>query len=381
MSKGADGSQPLTAHRVATRLLLQRCVHQRSQAWKSRHRGDPRAARWPWSCGHHRFGQDGVCLWFGIHQCCGRRFETGAADLDGDGQVSVHELYQYVYDQVRRGTSSQTPTMSADDMRGQLYLAKNPHAPLPLPVKLEQALTSEVAWERLWAVDGLRRLLTSDAPGGQKRTARQTLARLRDADTDLDVQKAASEVLSEVSRRPDATDHHGRLSRWLVGVGLVLTAVVALVVVTVRPWTLITAKPPIACSPSTKPADGVLSFGTLLPKTGELIFTGQAMDAGVHLAMKDINDAGGIPGMEVKLDDANQRDEGDVSADIASKSEDHKAIAYDGPSGPLRFTDHGEPSSATYNIGKIQADGTVKTLRSETVTLAITPTPAQPSAR
>ena len=59
--------------------------------------------------------------------------KTGAADLDGDGQVSVHELYHYVYDQVRRGTSSQTPTMSADDMRGPFYLAKNPHVPLPTP--------------------------------------------------------------------------------------------------------------------------------------------------------------------------------------------------------------------------------------------------------
>jgi uncharacterized caspase-like protein len=59
--------------------------------------------------------------------------KTGAADLDGDGQVSVHELYHYVYDQVRRGASSQTPTMSADDMRGPFYLAKNPHVPLPTP--------------------------------------------------------------------------------------------------------------------------------------------------------------------------------------------------------------------------------------------------------
>jgi branched-chain amino acid transport system substrate-binding protein len=46
---------------------------------------------------------------------------------------------------------------------------------------------------------------------------------------------------------------------------------------------------------------------------------------------------------------------------------DHKNIAYAGPSGPLRFTDHGEPSSYTYVISEIQADGTVKPLRSERV--------------
>jgi branched-chain amino acid transport system substrate-binding protein len=38
--------------------------------------------------------------------------------------------------------------------------------------------------------------------------------------------------------------------------------------------------------------------------------------------MKDINDAGGIPGIAVKLDEANQRDEGYPSADTASQSTD-----------------------------------------------------------
>jgi branched-chain amino acid transport system substrate-binding protein len=48
----------------------------------------------------------------------------------------------------------------------------------------------------------------------------------------------------------------------------------------------------------------------------------------------------------------------------------HKDIAYDGPSGPLEFYDSGEPHSATYIIGEIQAGGTVKTLRKESVSLA-----------
>jgi len=44
---------------------------------------------------------------------------------------------------------------------------------------------------------------------------------------------------------------------------------------------------------------------------------------------------------------------------------DHKDIAYAGPSGLLRFTDHGEPSSAMYDISEIQPDGTVKPLWTE----------------
>ncbi|MCA1835420.1 MAG: hypothetical protein LC721_03390, partial [Actinobacteria bacterium] len=39
-----------------------------------------------------------------------------------------------------------------------------------------------------------------------------------------------------------------------------------------------------------------------------------------------------------------------------------KDIDYDGPSGPLEFTDPGEPPTAAYVINKIQPDGTVKPL-------------------
>jgi branched-chain amino acid transport system substrate-binding protein len=247
--------------------------------------------------------------------------QTGAADLDGDGQVSADELYQYVYDQVRRKTPDQTPTKSADRMRGQLYLAKNPHALLPLPAELEQVLASEITWKRLWAVDGLQRLLRGDHPGGQKLTARQALVRLRDNDTDLDVRTAASEALSRVSRRPDVPDHPRPSRRWLVGVGLALAVVLVLVIVR-PPIPSVHEANPIPCSPSARPAYGVLSFRTLLPKTGDFNYTGPALDDAVQLAVRDINDAGGIPGIAVKLDAANERDEGDPSADTASQSVD-----------------------------------------------------------
>jgi ABC-type branched-subunit amino acid transport system substrate-binding protein len=247
-----------------------------------------------------------------------RGLETGAADLDGDGQVSVYELYQYVYDQVRQGTPDQTPTMSTDGMRGQFYLAKNPHALLPLPADLEQVLASDIAWKRLWAVDGLRHLLAGDHPGGQKRRARQALDLLCD-DTDLDIRAAASEALRKVSRRPNITAHRRQFGPRLVRVGLVLTVVLGTVL---SVTSIVPKEAPIPCSPSVKPADGVLSLGTLLPKTGAFVYSGPAMDAGVHLAMKDINDAGAIPGIAVKLDETNQRDEGNPSAATASQSTD-----------------------------------------------------------
>jgi branched-chain amino acid transport system substrate-binding protein len=99
---------------------------------------------------------------------------------------------------------------------------------------------------------------------------------------------------------------------------LVLGAVVTV------PYIIPRVPKPVTCSQKVRPADGALSFGTLLPKTGAFTYTGPALDAGVRLAIKDITDAGAIPGISVKLEGANQRDEGNPSpsADTANQSTD-----------------------------------------------------------
>lgn len=65
-----------------------------------------------------------------------RGLQAGEADLDRDGHISVSELYEYVYGEVGQGEPGQKPTMSGN-VQGKLYLAKNPHALLPLPAELE----------------------------------------------------------------------------------------------------------------------------------------------------------------------------------------------------------------------------------------------------
>jgi ABC-type branched-subunit amino acid transport system substrate-binding protein len=65
--------------------------------------------------------------------------------------------------------------------------------------------------------------------------------------------------------------------------------------------------------------DGVLKIGTLLPQTGSLAFLGPPEFAGVDLAIKDINDAGGVNGKPVEKVDS---DSGDTSTDTASQSVD-----------------------------------------------------------
>lgn len=85
----------------------------------------------------------------------------------------------------------------------------------------------------------------------------------------------------------------------------------------------VVAWPDAPCAqPRTVQADGALSFGTLLPKTGQFLYSGPATQAGVQLAMRDINAAGAIPGIVVKLDEVNQHDEGDLSARTAGKVAD-----------------------------------------------------------
>lgn len=66
-------------------------------------------------------------------------------------------------------------------------------------------------------------------------------------------------------------------------------------------------------------ADGTLTIGALLPQTGSLAFLGPPEFAGVDLAIKEINDTGGVLGKPVVKFDA---DSGDTSTNIASQSAD-----------------------------------------------------------
>ena len=69
--------------------------------------------------------------------------------------------------------------------------------------------------------------------------------------------------------------------------------------------------------PAVAAGDGVLKIGTLLPQTGSLAFLGPPEFAGVHLAIKEINEAGGVLGKDVTNSDT---DSGDTSTQIATQS-------------------------------------------------------------
>lgn len=126
-----------------------------------------------------------------------RGLETGAADRDGDGLVSVDDLYEYVFDEVRRETTNQTPSMVARG-QGALHLARNPQSSADrlaaFPEELRRATESELAWQREGAAARLVALVESDAPA-VSREARQALERLADDDS-RPVSESAKRALS-----------------------------------------------------------------------------------------------------------------------------------------------------------------------------------------
>lgn len=73
------------------------------------------------------------------------------------------------------------------------------------------------------------------------------------------------------------------------------------------------------CSSDGGEASGPLKIGSLLPETGNLAFLGPPEFAGVDLAVKDINDAGGVLGNPVEH---LRGDSGDTSTDIAQQTVD-----------------------------------------------------------
>jgi hypothetical protein len=112
-----------------------------------------------------------------------RGLETGEADLDGDGRISVDELYDYVYEEVRKLTPKQTPGRWNFEAQGDLLIAHSPSLRVvPLPPELQEAVEHPLASVRLGAVAELEELATGRHVG-LARTARAALQQLADDDS------------------------------------------------------------------------------------------------------------------------------------------------------------------------------------------------------
>lgn len=97
---------------------------------------------------------------------------------------------------------------------------------------------------------------------------------------------------------------------------LILRAAAPLLLLAVLAGCSPAAEPEPAATPSASiPApsgDGVLRIGTLLPSTGDTAFLGPGMAAAVEVAVREINEAGGVNGEPVEVF---HRDSGDAGSD------------------------------------------------------------------
>src|SRR4051794_22188882 len=173
---------------------------------------------------------------------------SGDADLDGDGRISVDDLYDYVCRRVRERAAHQTPGL-AGDIRGEITIARSDRRP-QLPPELESAVESNLAGIREGAVAELAPLAAAGS-SGLAATAREALERLARADT----RRAAAAATAALGRTapspspspppmkprekarppaeppsepPSARWRSGR--RWpLIGAGVAILAVLAVV--------------------------------------------------------------------------------------------------------------------------------------------------------
>ena len=84
-----------------------------------------------------------------------RGLRTGEADLDGDGDISLDDLYSYVHDRVIDVAPQQRPK-KLENVEGRIVLGRNVH--WTLPTYLRDAASSPIASQRLAALDGLDHL-------------------------------------------------------------------------------------------------------------------------------------------------------------------------------------------------------------------------------
>lgn len=126
-----------------------------------------------------------------------RGLETGEADANGDGHITLDELYDYVYERVVMQTPRQTPRKFAYNQQGELVIANNPRPaarPAELPAELRQALESPLVGVREAAVRELDNLLRG-SHRGLALAAVEALERLADDDSRR-VSAAAAAVLA-----------------------------------------------------------------------------------------------------------------------------------------------------------------------------------------
>ncbi|MGR6924318.1 caspase, EACC1-associated type [[Actinomadura] parvosata] len=132
---------------------------------------------------------------FTRHLVAGLR--DGSADLDGDGDITLDELYSYVHERVVAEMPQQRPKKQAN-VEGHTVIARNIN--WTLPTYLGNALASPIATDRRAALDGLAHLYRIGNSVVRDRV-HEEIRRLTDDDSKL-VSAAATDCLRFVLPHP-----------------------------------------------------------------------------------------------------------------------------------------------------------------------------------
>jgi len=135
-----------------------------------------------------------------------RGLQTGEADSDQDGEITLDEIYEYVYTKVIDKVKNQTPGKWAFGQRGEIIIAHNPTPGLAIPSKIPPeliyALKSSFPGLRAGAIRELDKI-THNADKGTLEEAYKLLQKMVQDDSTT-VSLAAAKLLTKLSPTPFA---------------------------------------------------------------------------------------------------------------------------------------------------------------------------------
>ncbi len=136
--------------------------------------------------------------------------QSGEADRDEDGHVSINELFDFLEDRIRETSPSQTPTKSAFNQVGDWVIARSTRVPSIrlLPEHVQKLLKSEDALDRFGALLDLGPLIEGDDPRLAD-AAMQAVEKLA-ADDSRRVAAAAQRMLGQEVAKPISTTDEAR---------------------------------------------------------------------------------------------------------------------------------------------------------------------------
>ncbi len=125
----------------------------------------------------------------------------GEADLDGDGRITVDELYDYSYERVRLATPKQTPSKFSSKQQGEIVLRQSIRIEDIKPIALADDILDEIEDTRLYvreaAVQKLEKILKGKNIG-LARLARDELERMAKEDDSKTINRKASQALESI---------------------------------------------------------------------------------------------------------------------------------------------------------------------------------------